>query len=97
MYKRQSPLLVLAIGSVLNALCGPVMYLLSMTGMEKSARNIIVIASIFNISLNYILIPLYGILGAAFATSICTVLWNVLAVIKIKKEYGFISIPHPFN
>ena len=92
-----SPLIVLAIGSVLNALCGPVMYLLSMTGMEKSARNIIVIASIFNIAFNYILIPIYGILGAAFATSICTVLWNVLAVIKIKKEYGFISIPHPFN
>jgi len=92
-----APLIILSIGSILNALCGPVMYLLSMTGFEKTARNIIVIASAFNIALNLFLIPRYGILGAAYATSICTVLWNVMAVIKIKKEYGFISIPHPFN
>ena len=91
------PLIILSIGAILNALCGPVMYLLSMTGMEKSARNIIVIASLFNIVLNYVLIPVYGIIGAAFATSVCTVLWNILAVIKTKKAYGFISIPHPFN
>ena len=92
-----APLIILSIGSILNALCGPVMYLLSMTGFEKTARNIIVIASAFNIALNLFLIPRYGILGAAYATSICTVLWNVMAVIKIKKEYGFISIPHPFK
>ncbi|MBM56310.1 MAG: hypothetical protein CMB32_07115 [Euryarchaeota archaeon] len=92
-----APLIVLSIGSILNALCGPVMYLLSMTGFEKTARNIIVIASAFNIAMNLFLIPKFGILGAAYATSICTVLWNVMAVIKIKKEYGFVSIPHPFN
>ena len=63
-----------------------------MTGFEKTARNIIVIASAFNIAMNLFLIPKFGILGAAYATSICTVLWNVMAVIKIKKEYGFVSI-----
>lgn len=90
------PLLILAIGTLINALCGPVMYLLNMTGKERPARNIIIIASIINIALNFYLIPQYGLLGAAYATSISTVIWNALAVIKIKKEYGFISIPHPF-
>lgn len=90
------PLVILAIGTVINALCGPVMYLLNMTGKERSARNIIIIASIINIALNYYLIPQHGLLGAAYATSISTVIWNALAVIKIKREYGFISIPHPF-
>lgn len=90
------PLVILAIGTVINALCGPVMYLLNMTGKERSARNIIIIASVINIALNYYLIPQYGLLGAAYATSISTVIWNALAVIKIKREYGFISIPHPF-
>ena len=55
-----------------------------MTGKERSARNIIIITSVINIALNYYLIPQYGT-GAAYATSISTVIWNALAVIKIKR------------
>jgi O-antigen/teichoic acid export membrane protein len=91
------PLIILAVGSIINALCGPVMYLLNMTGKEKPARNIIIIASLLNVILNLYLIPEHGLLGAAYATSISTVVWNALAVVQIKKEYGFISIPHPFS
>jgi O-antigen/teichoic acid export membrane protein len=91
-----APLIVLAVGQIINALCGPVMYLLNMTGKEKKARNIIIVASVINLGLNVCFIPIYGIMGAAYATAISTVVWNVMAVIQIKKEYGFISIPHPF-
>ena len=91
-----APLIVLAIGQIINAICGPVMYILTMTGKEKKARNIIIVASVINLGLNLYLIPIYGLMGAASATAISTVVWNVLAVIQIKKEYGFISIPHPF-
>lgn len=90
------PLIILAVGSVINALCGPVMYLLNMTGKEKAARNIIIVVSVLNVVLNLTFIPTYGLIGAAYATSISTVIWNALAVVQIKKEYGFISIPHPF-
>ena len=91
-----APLIVLAVGQIINALCGPVMYLLNMTGKEKKARNIIIVASIINLGLNVYFIPIYGLMGAAVATAISTAVWNVMAVIQIKKEYGFISIPHPF-
>jgi O-antigen/teichoic acid export membrane protein len=91
-----APLIVLAIGQIINAICGPVMYILTMTGKEKKARNIIIVASVINLGLNLYLIPIYGLMGAASATAISTVVWNILAVIQIKKEYGFISIPHPF-
>ena len=94
--KGSEPLIILAVGSVINALCGPVMYLLNMTGKEKAARNIIIVASVLNVVLNLTFIPTYGLIGAAYATSISTVIWNALAVVQIKKEYGFISIPHPF-
>jgi O-antigen/teichoic acid export membrane protein len=90
------PLIILAIGQIINALCGPVMYLLNMTGKEKQARNIIIVASVINVALNLYFIPLYGLMGAAIATGVSTVVWNVMAVFQIKKEYGFISIPHPF-
>jgi len=91
-----APLIVLAIGQIINAICGPVMYILTMTGKEKKARNIIIVASVINLCLNFYLIPIHGLMGAAYATAISTIVWNVLAVIQIKKEYGFISIPHPF-
>jgi O-antigen/teichoic acid export membrane protein len=91
-----APLIVLAIGQIINAICGPVMYILTMTGKEKKARNNIIVASVINLGLNLYLIPIYGLMGAASATAISTVVWNILAVIQIKKEYGFISIPHPF-
>ena len=91
-----APLIVLATGQIINAICGPVMYILTMTGKEKKARNIMIVASVINLALNVYLIPIYGIIGAAYATAISTVVWNVLAVRQIKKEYGFISIPHPF-
>ncbi len=91
-----TPLIILAVGQIINALCGPVMYLLNMTGKEIQARNIIIVASVINIVLNFYFIPLYGLMGAAIATGLSTVVWNVMAVIRIKKEYGFISIPHPF-
>jgi O-antigen/teichoic acid export membrane protein len=91
-----APLIILAIGQIINAICGPVMYLLNMTGKEKQARNIIIVASIINVALNLYLIPIYGLMGAAIATGVSTVVWNIMAVFQIKKEYGFISIPHPF-
>ena len=91
------PLRILAVASVINALCGPVMYLLNMTGKEKSARNIILVASVLNLVLNLCLIPHYRVNGAATATALSTIIWNLLAVIAVKKEYGFISIPNPFS
>ena len=91
-----APLIVLAISQIINAICGPVMYLLNMTGKEKQARNIIIVASIINVALNLYFIPIYGLMGAAIATGVSTVVWNIMAVFQIKKEYGFISIPHPF-
>ena len=91
------PLTILATGSIINAICGPVMYLLNMTGREEDVRNILIVSSIANFVLNLIFIPRFGLLGAACATALSTILWNVLGVIKIKQVYGFLSIPNPFE
>tara|TARA_Y100000389_G_scaffold200250_1_gene240264 strand:- start:381 stop:1589 length:1209 start_codon:yes stop_codon:yes gene_type:complete len=71
---------VLCLGQVVNALCGPVMYLLNMTGNENKARNIMIYAGILNIAANIILIPLFGLQGAAWSTSLTMILWNVAAL-----------------
>jgi O-antigen/teichoic acid export membrane protein len=86
-------LLILTIGQAFSAFSSSSVSLLNMTGKEISARNILIISVIFNMILNYVLIPIYGINGAAMATSTSTILWNVLAVIVLYRNFNFTTYP----
>ena len=79
-------LIVLLIGQAVNALCGSVGVYMNMTGKQVVFQRILVTAFAINITLNLILIPIYDILGAAIATSISTVFWNVLTTLYIYKK-----------
>ena len=83
-----STLRILGMGQLINALCGPVLYILNMTGKEKDSQNIMLYVTIVNVVLNAILIPIYGIYGAAWATSVSMILWNVAAVRKVVQYYS---------
>jgi len=83
-------LLFLTLGQFVNAASGSVGYLLNMTGYQKEFRNIILIAAIINVVLNFILLPIYGINGAAFASLCSVVFWNVSSTLYIKQKFGFI-------
>jgi O-antigen/teichoic acid export membrane protein len=78
----------LAVGQLTNALCGPVMYLLNMTGHENSARNTMAVGVLVNIAGNAILIPTVGIAGAAIATSATMAFWNLWAMIAVYRKTG---------
>ena len=75
----------LAVGQVVNALCGPVMYLLNMTGHERPAQRIVWIAAFCNLAMNIWAIPRFGIEGAAVATCFSMALWNVAAAVAVKR------------
>ncbi|MCP8617502.1 flippase [Salirhabdus salicampi] len=77
-------LIILAIGQFVVLATGPVAYLLMMTGHEKFHRNNVVLCGILNIILNFVLIPNYGLPGAAVATATSLILKNILAVIFVK-------------
>jgi O-antigen/teichoic acid export membrane protein len=79
---------VLALGQLVNALCGPVMYLLNMTGHEQSARRTMTVASVANVVANFALIPWLGVAGAAWATSGTMILWNVWALVAVYRKTG---------
>ena len=84
--QAQSALWVLLIGQAVNALCGSVGVYMNMTGKQVVFQRILVTAFVINITLNLILIPIYDILGAAIATTISTVFWNVLTTIYIYRK-----------
>jgi len=65
-----------------------------MTGHQVRMSLIILVAVVLNIGLNWFLIPLYGIDGAAFASMASVLIWNALASDFIRKRYRFLMYPH---
>ena len=86
----------LIIGRVVNALSGSVGNLMQMTGQQNNYLKILIVGAIINVTLNFILIPIYGIKGAAFA-SVCSLsFWNLTMVYMVKKKFGFSTFYIPF-
>ena len=80
-------LVILLIGNMVNCMTGGVGHVLSMTGHQKKELATNVMALILNIILNLLLIPRYGIIGAAVATSSSLILINVLRVLLVYKIF----------
>jgi O-antigen/teichoic acid export membrane protein len=89
-------LLFLLFGQLINALSGSVGLFLNMTGREKQFAKTTLVIAVINIIFNLVLIPKYGLDGAAFASMISLILWNVIGNIIIKREYGFSIYYLPF-
>lgn len=87
---------ILTIGQVINTTCGPVAQLLNATGFHKQFRNISFFGAAVNIMANLLLIPYYGITGAAIANTLSMILWNIAATIYIKRKFGFYIFYIPF-
>lgn len=87
----KSALYVLIIGQIVNAFSGSVGVIMQMTGKEKLFQNILILALLINIVLNFLLIPIYGIIGAAIASSVSLVLWNLISVFYIYKHHHVLT------
>jgi O-antigen/teichoic acid export membrane protein len=86
----------LIIGRIVNALSGSVGNLMQMSGQQKIYMNILIIGSVINVVLNYYLIPIYGIKGAAIASVVSLSFWNLTMVYMVKRKFGFSTIYIPF-
>ncbi|QNK76817.1 flippase [Winogradskyella sp. PAMC22761] len=85
-------LIVLCLSRFINAISGSVGYIMQMTDQQRVYQNVIIISFVINLILNLILIPIYGINGAAVASSIAMIFWNVVLVVIIKKKLGFWTV-----
>ncbi|CAK0756137.1 putative Polysacc_synt_C domain-containing protein [Gammaproteobacteria bacterium] len=81
-------LLILALGQFVNTLSGAAALLMTMTGHQIQALRVAGISLVIDFILNILLIPRYGIIGAAIATAITTATWNILLVRLVKKLVG---------
>jgi O-antigen/teichoic acid export membrane protein len=71
-------LLILIVGQLVNVGAGPVATLLAMTGHERDAAFGLAAATALNAGLCLILIPGWGVNGAAVAAAAAETLWNLI-------------------
>lgn len=79
---------ILCFAKFVSAVTGPVGHLLIMTSHENVAAWNVALAVIINIVLNYLLIPVWGIEGAAVSSLISFVVVNLLQVIAVYRLVG---------
>ncbi len=91
-----TPLLILVIGQFINSSAGSVGFLLNMTGHEQDTVKGMAIAAALNVMLNLVLVPLLGTPGAALATSLSMIVWNVLLWWAVRKRLGINSLAFGF-
>jgi O-antigen/teichoic acid export membrane protein len=87
-----STLIIVAIGVLFSAIAGNVDQILNMTNNQVILRNITIFSFFINVTLNFLLIPIYGINGAAIASLISNVVINSLCVYYIKRKLGFYTL-----
>ena len=90
-------LIILSSAKLISSFSGSVGNILQMTGNQFIYMIILTLGAIFNVILNYILIPVYEIEGAAVASLVSMSIWNLGMVFYIKKEYGFFTFFNPFR
>lgn len=81
-----SALRILCIGQLVNASVGSVGVLLDMTGNEKDSAQAIALGAATNVALNALMIPRFGVEGAAIATASSIVIRNILLSIRVRRK-----------
>jgi len=88
----RTALVILSVGQLINAATRTVGTLLNMTGHERDTALAVGISAALNVVLNLILIPRFGLEGAAAATALGTLSWNVLLSVFVYRRLGFYSL-----
>ncbi len=79
-------MIILCVGQLINASFGSLGNILSMTGYANSSLLALVLSICINCLLNIFLIPAWGLEGAACATTISIVFWNVMLWQIVRKK-----------
>ncbi len=85
-------LIILSVGQLINAGSGLVGYLLQMTGNHMAFMKITFFWGVTNIILNFLLIPKFGILGAAVSTAFCLSMVNIVSIYVVYKKMSILTI-----
>lgn len=86
-------LVILSVGQFLVVCAGSAVHLLMMTGRERTVRNLLGLSVAIGVALNLLLVPTYGIEGAAVATALSLVAINGGGAVAVWRRYGILTLP----
>jgi O-antigen/teichoic acid export membrane protein len=81
-------LAILAVGQIFNAAFGPVGVILNMSGNEATTARITLVSLVWLLLVAFLLIPKFGMIGAAISSSCGFVVFNILAFSSAQKKLG---------
>lgn len=91
-FRQGAPVLwILMVGFLAHAAFGPTEHVLNMTGHQKATAWAYGAAALCNIALNILLIPRFGLEGAAIATSASVTLTSIGLCVIVKRRLGISS------
>lgn len=90
-------LFILVCGQLVSCASGSVGLFMMMTGNEKAFRNIAVMVMLLSAVFYWVVLPVYGIIGAACVLAASQAALNIFSVIYIKYRLGFITMYLPFK
>ncbi len=79
------PLVWLMAGQLVNALAGPMGVVMNLCGHEQRNSQLLLVSCAINVVLNFVLIPMYGLLGAAVATSVALSFRSVTQWVYVRR------------
>jgi O-antigen/teichoic acid export membrane protein len=90
-------LVILLVGHLVNIMSGSVGYILMMSGNSDMYKSNTFLGAVTVTVVAFCLIPIYGGVGAAVATSCGMCVKNIRGVYKVYQLHGFISLPNIKN
>lgn len=86
-----SALRILVIGQVINAVSGSCGVVLSMTGHQRFVLIGLISALVVNLVVSWVAIAIYGLIGAALATTLSLATWNMLLIYFSWRKTGLLT------
>lgn len=82
------PLLIMAAGQFVSALCGQTGMVMTMTGHQGTLSKALFVSAGLNAALNFAMIPAWGMTGAAVATFAGGAFWPFAMVFVVRRKLG---------
>ncbi|PIF61318.1 MATE family efflux transporter [Flavobacterium sp. ZE23DGlu08] len=92
--QAKQALLILMAGQLLASLFGITTIYLNMTGRQRIFQVVLISAVFLNFILNFILIPIYSLTGAAIAFVSSLLFWNIITAFIVYKKDKLLIIMH---
>ncbi|UCD34133.1 MAG: flippase [Nitrospiraceae bacterium] len=83
---------ILIAGQLIKAGAGLIGMILQMTGEHRVYMKVNIFWGLLNILLNVLLVPRYGMIGAAAATALCLVMVDIICIVIIQRRLAILTL-----